>query len=156
MRYHEIRNHILVEAFAPPVKWKWTEKKQMEWVAQFQIKPVVYTASCFLYMRPKDLWEFSFSAKTKKQDFGYEPSGTGNAFTVFGTIVDIAATFLRTKRPAGIKIESDSTHRSRASVNARIANAIADLSSDYRLVDLGQEETIYIIRDDIAADYLDG
>ncbi|CAM6054473.1 unnamed protein product [Sphagnum tenellum] len=87
---------------------------------------VTYDVSLFRYARKDDGWELSFTAATKTKNYGFTPSGTGNAWTVFGTVIDIARKFITLKHPKVIKIESDITERSRVAVNRRIARAIAN------------------------------
>lgn len=121
MRYYQI-----VEAFAPAVKWQWTERKDFEFVAVFKIGKVSYTVSCFRYDSSVDAWELAFEAATKKEEFGHRVSKTGNAWKVFGTVIAIARQFIVLKQPKILKIESDVTERSRLAVNRRIAAAIVD------------------------------
>lgn len=116
----------VLEGFAPPVRWRWTEQTKIEFVAMFKIAKVTYTASIFLFDSSIDGWDLSFSAATKTQDFGFRASRTGNSWKVFGTVVAIAREFIKLKHPKLIKIESDTTERSRLAVNRRIAGAIAD------------------------------
>ena len=125
---------MIREGFSPPTKWKWTQRNEMEYVAVFKIGKITYTAS--LFRSHSDTWDFSFTAASKTEDYGFDASGTGNAWTVFGTIVDIARQFIKIRNPSEIKIESDITERNRSAVNNRIAKAISDgLGYSVRSVD---------------------
>ena len=118
MRYHEITDQIN-EAFAPAVKWRWTERQDFSFAAIFRIGKVTYEVSCFRFDSTTDSWVLDFTAATKKEDFGHQVSNTGNAWKVFGTVVAIAKQFLVLKKPKMLKIESDLTERSRLAVNRR-------------------------------------
>jgi hypothetical protein len=122
MRYRE----IIDEAFGAPVKWQITKQTDTHFEVKFKINAVTYDVSLFRYDRENDGWELSFTAATKTKEFGFAPSGTGNAWTVFGTVINIARKFIALKKPNVIKIESDITERSRVAVNLRIARAIAN------------------------------
>jgi hypothetical protein len=119
----------LFEKFSQ-VRWKWTEKKNFEWTAIFYVEDIAYTVSLFLFDSPTDSWELSFTAASGDTDFGFNPTGTGNAFAVLGTVIQIAKAFLALKQPNCIKIESDIWPRSRFLVNWRIASAISH-GTDY-------------------------
>jgi hypothetical protein len=116
---------LLHEGFGTPVDWTVTKQTDTHFEARFRIKPVIYDVSLFRYDRRQDAWELSFTARTKQKDYGFEASGTGNAWTVFGTVIAIARQFISRKRPGTLKIESDITKRARAKVNLRLAQAIA-------------------------------
>jgi hypothetical protein len=113
---------ILDEAFAPPIAWKWETQSKIEWVALFRIKPVKYTVSLFRYDSTMDAWELSFVAATAKKDYGFSQSGTGNAWTVFGTVIAITRQFIEQKHPTILKITNEGAKR--FAVNSRLAKAI--------------------------------
>lgn len=117
------------EGFAPAVNWRWTERTGIESIAVFKIGKVKYTVSIFLYDSTINAWDLSFVAETKNQDFGFRASNTGNQWTVLGTVIKIAQKFIEDRHPKMVRIESDTTERSRLAVNRRIAGAIAQGSS---------------------------
>ncbi len=92
----------------------------------------------------------SFVAKTKKTDFGFRARGTGNAFKVFGTVIDIAKMFMQFKHPAIIMIDNDMTERSRFAVNKRIAESLAD-QMGYR-VSVDDDEILLTNETDLTQD----
>lgn len=121
-----MRNLIdLAESFST-TDWRWTRQTKIESEAIFKIGKVQYDVSIFCYDSALKAWELSFTAKTRKTDFGFSASGTGNARKVFGTVVEIAREFLVGHPDCCMKIVSDHTERSRLAVNRRIASAIAD------------------------------
>lgn len=133
----------LVEALAPPVKWRWTERKDFEFAATFKIGKVTYEVSIFRFDSTVDGWLFDFTAATKDEEFGYEVSNTGNAWKVFGTVADIAKRFVALKKPKLLKIENDPTERSRLAVNRRIASAVVQ-GTRYRMSVDGEDILIEV------------
>lgn len=136
----------LLEKLSKPVSWKWTQKSLIEWIAKFKIDKVIYTVSFFRYDSRNDLWDFSFTAETKEKDYGYSRSGTGNAFKVYGTIVDIADVFLQKKNPRGIKLDSEVDLRNtRFSVNFHIAKIIEKQIEVYKTVIFKNTYEIFLL-----------
>jgi hypothetical protein len=116
----------LLERFDTPSRWKWTRATAIEWEGEFKIAPVIYAVSVFRKNSLEDIWELSFSARTKTKDYGYVVSGTGNAWKVFATVVQMGTRFVQSNHPRSLLISSDTTHRTRFRVNRRIAQEIAE------------------------------
>lgn len=117
------KNEIFETLDGSTARWRWVERKSIEWVAEFRIQSVTYTVSIFLEHSVEGRWELSFTAETPEREFGYSRSGTGNAWMVFSTVVQIARMFVQERSPNIIRIDSEDSKR--LAVNRRIAQAIA-------------------------------
>lgn len=127
MRYAEI-----TEAFASPVAWRWTERGRITWAAQFKIGKMLYTVYLENTSRHSPT-ALNFDARDttdKSQEWGTQhATGTGNAFAVYSTVLDIVAKYLASQGGAvrELEIQSDTTERSRHAVNRRLAQKIAEI-----------------------------
>jgi hypothetical protein len=119
--------NIIAETMSNPVEWHWTRRSQLSYEAKFSIDDVIYEVSIF--NGDRGIYTISFGAYRRK-DGPYSASqatlGTGNAFKVYSTVIEIVANFEEDLSDVirGFIIESDVTERSRHRVNLMIAKKL--------------------------------
>ena len=124
---------FLKEAFTQPVPWQWTEKDAVSAYAKFTVDGLDYRVTfdaidSFVRAGQRKVlqWEFQFrlaqSPSEEKSRYGI--SGTGHAFTVFATVIDILKAFIKAYNPPEIEFSANTNEPSRVKLYRRFIQQI--------------------------------
>jgi len=113
------------ELFSTPTKWEYTKDTPNKVRAQFIIdtnEVYIYNVHIereqgtgFKLYRPsesfKDMWDITFDISTGSYDNSDDITGTGNAITVFSTVVDIIESAVKLKNIQNLFFTADEPSR---------------------------------------------
>ena len=92
---------LLNELFNQPLPWKWTTNDDGEMIAEFTTDTTPYWISFVRHDMAEedaDLWDVEFGVEGVNYPKNMEVTGSGDASTVFATVIDIIRAFTRTHR----------------------------------------------------------
>jgi hypothetical protein len=141
---------LLSESLDVVADWAWVRRSRIEWEAAFDIDGTNYLVSFF--DTHGGAYEVNFGARADGEEWHTQHvSGTGNAGTVYATVIAIIVDFEQQMGPAARSfiIESDLTERNRHRVNQHIAKRLQQrFEGEYHIEDRPQEGTIILKRVD--------
>jgi hypothetical protein len=121
----------LTEGFDKPVKWRWDDRPDPDSslvIATFEIEGRMYEVE-FQNEFYQEEWTLSF-AMWQRGMRDYEMTGTGSAFKVFATVIDILKDFLRIINPYIISFSS--SEKSRTSLYMLMTKKIGRVNRRYK------------------------
>jgi hypothetical protein len=115
----------ITELFDGDKAWKWTYQDKNQAMAEFTIGNVYYTFSAG--QDPEEApgdWDVEFAAKQAHGTASWGVTGTGNSAHVFGTIVDIMKSFIKSKRGSIRRMTFAAKEDSRQGLYARMVKRL--------------------------------
>jgi hypothetical protein len=122
---------ILLELFSDIVNWEWTSKQPGLWSAVFEIDGLEYQVDI------AGAYSLSVSFTTKH---GQGITGTGNAFAVFSTVINIMREAINERHPKMFAFSAKRNQPSRVKLYHRMAMRLAQEFTDYEL-EIDTEDT---------------
>lgn len=115
----------IAESLDTVAPWQWVRTGRIEWEAEFDIGETNYLVSIFNVNQ--GVYKVDFGARAAGEDeHSLHVTGTGNAGTVYATVIDIICDFEGQAGDAAraFVIESDLTERNRHRLNLHIAKRL--------------------------------